>query len=167
MRKKRESIERFIPLGAVAALMFCGPVLAQGVTPGDKYEWFLSALFKAAALGVILGLATAWGWLRRIKYAPEELSIDPKVRRALAYSLVVSLFVFAAALWADIWLIYSFPRVNLGALEALSEALSGWYWVALLGLAAACFFVTNYVHIRLLFKGFSGRYALNPSRKAE
>jgi hypothetical protein len=146
----------------VACLLWAQPVFAQAVRAGDKYEWFVSRLPIWALYGFTLGVLATWGWLRRIKYQPEELSIDAKVRKAFLYSLLAGVVLFVVSLWFDLWLVHSFPRVSLGSLEALSEAMRGWYWLQLVGLAAASFFVACYLMTR---GAFSGRYALQPKRQ--
>jgi membrane protease YdiL (CAAX protease family) len=162
MKKAKPNLLRLIALSVACCLLMSQTVFAQTVSEEELYQWFLSRLPVWAVYGFGVGSITAWGWLRRIKYLPEELSIDRKVRKAFLRAFVLSVVLFVVSLWVDLWMVHEFETTSLSFMEALSETMRGWYWLALLALAALFFCIANMVFTQ---GAFSGRYALRPGPK--
>jgi hypothetical protein len=101
-------------------------------------------------------------WLRRVKYVPENLSIDGQVRRRFLVTLVLSLILFWGTIWIDLWLISNFENFLQGPLEALSEAGRSWQTFLLAGIGGLTFYVANLIWTQ---GTFSGQYALWPGPK--
>lgn len=162
MEKAKPQTLRLVALSVACYLLMSQTVFAQTISEEEKYQWFLSRLPVWAAYGFGIGAVTAWGWLRRIKYLPEELSIDRKVRKAFLWSFVLSALLFIVSLWIDLWMVHEFETTSLSFVEAFSETMRGWYWLALLSLAALAFYIANVLFTQ---GAFSGRYALRPGPK--
>lgn len=164
MKKAASLLLRLTSMSVACSVLMSRTVFAEPLLNEEKYQWFLSRLPIWAVYGLVLGAVAGWGWLRRIKYAPEELSIDRKVLRAFFWSLVSSIVLFIISMCLDLWLFREFESTSLSFTEALSETLHGWYWLALTGLGI----LTFYVGVILFTRGpFSGRYALLPRTKDE
>jgi hypothetical protein len=153
---------RIVLIGVTAFLFSCPSVYCQVLTEEEKLQWFAFRFPIWAAYGFLAGTIVAFAWLRRVKYVPENLSIDQAVRRQFVVSLIVSLIVFAATIWLDLWLISSFEEIIQGPLEALSEMGRSWQTFLLISVAGLTFYVANLVWTR---GAFSGRYALWPGPK--
>lgn len=160
--KKATAKFGFLLMAAAIYLLWCPSVYAQTLTEDEKLRWFMSRLPFWSLYGFGLGTIISLGWLRRVKYVPEELSIDQKVRRRFFGALLVSLLLFGASIWLDLWLIYTFETASQTALEALSEAWLSWQSFLLVGLAGLTFFIASLFWTR---GTFSGRYALWPGPK--
>jgi hypothetical protein len=142
--------------------LLSGPqVYAQALTGEEKMQWFFDRLPFSVGYGVLTGTFVALLWLRRVKYVPENLSLDRQVRQRFVVALVFSLIVFAGAVWLDLWLFYSFENFVQGPVEALSETTSLQTFV-LASIASLMFYVASLVWTR---GAFSGRYALWPGPK--
>jgi hypothetical protein len=141
-----------------------GPrVYAQALTGEEKMQWFFDRLPFSAVYGVLAGTFVALLWLRRVKYVPENLSLDRQVRQRFVVALVFSLIVFAGAVWLDLWLFYSFENFVQSPVEALSETTSLQTFV-LIAIASLMFYVASFLWTR---GAFSGRYALWPGPKQQ
>lgn len=148
---------RVILIGALIYLIACPSVYCQTLTPDEKVQWFTQRISIWAVLGFIVGTIASFGWLRRVKYIPENLSIDGKVRGRFVIALVVSAIAFCTAVWLDLWLFYNFETLLQGPFEALSETLRSWETFSLVGLASLTFSAASLLWTR---GTFSGRYAL-------
>jgi len=144
-------------IGALIYLIACPSVYCQTLTPDEKMQWFIQRISIWAVLGFIVGTLASFAWLRRVKYVPENLSIDGKVRGRFVVALIVSAIAFGAAVWLDLWLVYNFETFLQGPIEALSETLRSWQTFSLVGLATLTFYVATLIWTR---GAFSGRYAL-------
>lgn len=155
---------RMVLIGAVTYLFACPSVYCQVLTEEEKMQWFVVRFPFWLAYGFVVGSIVALGWLRRVKYVPENLSIDGAVRRQFVVALFVSLIVFGATIWLDLWLLDSFESIIQGPLEALSEAWRSWQTFLLISLAGVSFYAANLFWTR---GAFSGRYALWPGPKRQ
>jgi hypothetical protein len=153
---------RMILIGVTAFLISCPSVYCQVLTEEEKVQWFAFRVPIWAGYGFLAGTIVAFAWLRRVKYVPENLSIDRAVRYQFIVSLILSLIVFGATIWLDIWLISSFEQIIQGPMEALAETGRSWQTFVLVSLAGLTFYVANLVWTR---GAFSGRYALWPGPK--
>ena len=148
---------RVFLIGARNYLIACPSVYCQTLTPDEKMQWFTQRIFIWLILGFIVGTVASFAWVRRVKYVPENLSIDGKVRGRFVIALIVSAIAFCAGVWLDLWLIYNFETFLQGPFEALSETLRSWETFSLVGLATSTFYAASLIWTR---GAFSGRYAL-------
>ena len=144
-------------IGIVTYLIACPSVYCQTLTPDEKVQWFSQRISIWAVLGFIVGTIVSFAWLRRVKYVPENLSIDRRVRGRFVVALVMSAVAFYGAVWLDLWLVYNFETFLQGPFEALSETLRSWETFLLVGLATLTFYAASLIWTR---GAFSGRYAL-------
>ncbi|HKU76918.1 MAG TPA: hypothetical protein VJR02_23610 [Pyrinomonadaceae bacterium] len=155
---------RMILVSTITVLLSCPSVYCQVLTEDEKMQWFVVRLPFWAVYGLIVGTIVSVAWLRRVKYIPENLSIDNKVRRRFVAALLLSLLVFEMTVWLDFWLFYSFETVLQGPIEALSETWRSWQAILLIGLASVMFYAASFFWTR---GAFSGRYALWPGPKRQ
>jgi hypothetical protein len=148
---------RVIVIGVAAYLLSCSSVYSQTLTPEEKMQWFLLRLPFWAVCGFVVGTVVTLMWIRKVKYVPENLSIDGKVRRRFLAALALSLALFGLANWMDLWFVYSSETIIPGPMEALLETWSMWQTFLLMSLSGLTFYVASLLWTR---GAFSGRYAL-------
>ena len=153
---------RVILMTATAFFISCPSVYCQVLTEEEKLQWFVGRVPMWSAYGFIVGTIVSLAWLRRVKYVPENLSIDGRVRRRFLVALFLSLMAFGMTVWVDLWLFYSFETIIQGPMEALTETWRSWQTFLLITLAGLTFYAASLLWTR---GAFSGRYALWPGPK--
>lgn len=148
---------RVILIGVAGYLLSCSSAYGQTLTPEEKMDWFVPRLFFWAVCGFVVGTLATLAWLRRVKYVPENLSIDRQVRRRFLVALSLSLVLFGTGIWLDLWLVYKFETIIQGPVEAFVETWSAWQTFLLMSLGGLTFYVASLFWTR---GAFSGRYAL-------
>src|SRR5690242_10074647 len=155
---------RTILMGLLVYFLSSSSVYSQTLTDEEKLQWFVVRFPFWLAYGFVLGTIVSLAWLRRVKYMPESLSLDGKVRRRFLVALLLSLIVFGASVWLDVWLVYSFENMIHDPVEAISEVSRSWQTFVFMSLAALMFYVAGLFWTR---GAFSGRYALWPGPKRQ
>jgi hypothetical protein len=164
MPNPRRCIFRIVSMLGTAHI-FGSVLYAQSITEDQRFQWFFSRVAWWAVFGFILGIISTFAWLRRIRYAPELLTIDKSVRRAFIWSAVYSAIGLLLLLLFDAWLFYDFGIPPTLA-EVVSQILLSWQVFSILVLSLLAFYVASVLFTRGS-STFSGRYALWPGPKTQ
>ena len=136
----------------------------QDVSPLRIVEWHYDRLPWGMLLGAAVGLFVVFIIFRRIKYEPEELTLDRKVRKAFLLAVVATFLSLAILLLLDVYLVHDFG-LDLTFAEAVSQVWLGWRTLSILVGAVLALYVVAVLFTRPRFFGQafpSGRYALWP-----
>lgn len=150
-------------LALLAALCASGCRTEAVIPHGDLKDWYVSRLWWAVGLSVLLGVLAARLLCRLPIKAPMLDCIDA-ARSRLAAWLLVLLLALPLALWLDAWFTQPFGEGNiLDALAALSVAVLNWRTLGLMALAGLAFYLSTGFFTRVVFKrGCNCKYAFIP-----
>lgn len=166
IRNARRTAARAAVLTPLLYALLFQDAYAQ-VAPIPILEWFYDRLLWTMIISGITGLGAVLFVFRRIKYEPEEITLDRKVRRAFLLTAGLTLFGLAIFLLIDVSMIRDFG-IELTFAEAVSQVWLGWETVIILAFAALTFYVVAVLFTRVFGRAFpSGRYALWPWPKPD